>query len=208
MRVRWTERGGMNDCTAGSEADRSAGGSEPADPVATRLFTLLVRRSAGVTELAEALLGRAVRSRRLSQDEIPRIRAPGLLQLRTTGPVLHRHVLLEDSLPPHLPVAVAWALIVPWHLPEKVRSGLLQGDEPLDRLLTRHGLLWTTEPVETETRTVAEASSAFPWACRSTPLVEHTRRVLDDGGLPIAVTIDEVPLLAPRTDPGLPLLPC
>jgi len=196
----------MSDST-GSDGDGSPGGSEPPDPVATRLFTLLVRRSRGVTELVEALLGRAVRSRRLSQDEIPRIRPPGLLRLRTTGPVLHRHVLLEDSLPPHLPVAVAWALIVPWHLPEDVRAALLHGDEPLDRLLTGHGLQWTAEPVETETRTVAEASSGFPWAEPTAALVEHTRRVLDGTGMPIAVTIDEVPFLAPRADPALPLLP-
>jgi hypothetical protein len=196
------------DATAGSDGDGvGSGGSLPPDPVAARLFTLLVRSSRGVTDLAEALLGRPVRPRRLSQDEIPRIRAPGLLRLRTTGPVLHRHVLLEDSLAPHLPLAVAWALIVPWHLPEEVRSALLHGDAPLDRLLSEHGLLWTTEPVETETRTVTEASSAFPWAPRSTPLVEHTRRVLDGRGLPIAVTIDEVPFLEPRTDPDLPLLP-
>ena len=197
----------MNDGTAGPDGDGSAGGAEPPDTVAARLFTLLVRRSPGVTELAEALLGRAVRSRRLSQDEIPRIRAPGLLRLQTTGPVLHRHVLLEDTLPPHLPVAVAWALIVPWHLPEDVRAALLHGDEPLDRLLTVHGLLWTAEPVETESRTVAEASSPFPWAKPASPLVEHTRRVLDSGGVPIAVTIDEMPFLEPRTDPDLPLLP-
>lgn len=197
----------MNDCTAGSDGDGSADGTEGADAVAARLFTLLVRRSAGVTELVEALLGRAVRARRLSQDEIPRIRPPGLLRLRTTGPVLHRHVLLEDSLPPHLPVAASWALIVPWHLPEGVRAALLKGDEPLDRLLAEHGVLWTAEPVETETRTVAEASSAFPWSKPTAPLVEYTRRVLDEVGTPIAMTIDEVPFLEPRTDPALPLLP-
>jgi chorismate-pyruvate lyase len=197
----------MNDNAAGSDGDGAAGGSEGPDPVAARLFTLLVQRSTGVTDLVEVLLGRAVRSRRLSQDEIPRIRPPGLLRLHTTGPVLHRHVLLEDSRPPHLPVAAAWALIVPWHLPRAVRVALLQGHEPLDRLLTGHGLQWTAEPVETETRTVAEASSAFPWSAPTAPLVEHTRRVLDDGGTPIAMTIDEVPFLEPRTDPDLPLLP-
>jgi hypothetical protein len=121
--------------------------------------------------------------------------------------VLHRHVLLEDSLPPHLPVAAAWALIVPWHLPEDVRADLLHGNEPLDRLLTGHGVRWTAEHVETETRTVGEASSPFPWAEPSTPLIEDTRRVLDQGGTPIAVTIDEIPFLQPRADPDLPLLP-
>jgi chorismate-pyruvate lyase len=197
----------MSDRTAGSDRDGAVHESEGSDPVATRLFTLLVRRSSGVTDLVEALLGRAVQARRLSQDEIPRIRPPGLLRLRTTGPVLHRHVLLEDSLPPHLPVAAVWALIVPWHLPEAVRAALLQGDEPLDRLLAAHGVPWTAEPVETETRTVAEASNPFPWSEPAAPLVEHTRRVLDDIGTPIAMTIDEVPFLEPRTDPKLPLLP-
>jgi hypothetical protein len=197
----------MDDGTAGGDADGSAGEDKPPDMVPARLFTLLVRRSKGVTDLVEELLGRPVRSRRLSQDEIPRIQPPGLLRLRTTGPVLHRHVLLEDTLSPHLPVAAAWALIVPWHLPEIVRTALLYGDEPLDRLLTGHGLQWTAEPVETETRTVVEASAPFPWAEPTTALVEHTRRLLDQQGMPIAVTLDEVPFLAPRTDPSLPLLP-
>jgi len=197
----------MDECTAGAEGDPSADRDGLPDPVAARLFILLVRRSRGVTDLVEALLGRPVRFRRLSQDEIPRIRPPGLLQLRTTGPVLHRHVLLSDTLRPHLPVAAAWALIVPWHLPEDVRAALLHGDEPLDRLLTGHGLEWTAEPVETEIRTVAEASSPFPWAPPATALVEQTRRLLDQHGTPIAVTIDEVPFLEPRTDPELPLLP-
>jgi chorismate-pyruvate lyase len=196
----------MNDGTPGADEEGGAGGEEPPGPVATRLFRLLVERSRGVTELVEALLARSVRSRRLSQDEIPRIRPPGLLRLGTTGPVLHRHVVLEDSLAPHLPVAVAWALIVPWHLPEPVRAALLQGDEPLDRLLTGHGLRWTAEPVETESRTVDEASSPFPWARPVAPLVEHTCRVLDGAGTPIAVTIDEIPFLEPRSDPGQPLL--
>jgi hypothetical protein len=194
--------------TGGGSADSAGtGGPGSADPVAARLFTLLVRRSESVTDLVEALLGRAVRSRRLSQDEIPVIRPPGLLQLRTTGPVLHRHLLLEDSLPPHLPVAVAWALIVPWHLPHEAREALLHGDEPLDRLLTRLNLPWTAEPGETDLRTVDKGSSPFLWASPDTPVIENTRRLLLDTGVPIAVTIDEVPFLAPRADPDRPLPP-
>jgi chorismate-pyruvate lyase len=196
----------MNDGAAAADEDGRAGGGESPDATAMRLFRLLVERSRGVTDLVEALLARPVRSRRLSQDEIPRIRPPGLLRLGTTGPVLHRHVLLEDSRAPHLPVAVAWALIVPWHLPEVVRAALLQGDEPLDRLLTAHGLQWTAEPVETETRTVDEASGPFPWAAPVTPLIEHTCRVVDGAGTPIAVTIDEIPFLQPRADPDQPLI--
>jgi hypothetical protein len=65
----------MNDSTTGSDGDGTAGGSEPPDQVATRLFALLVRRSRGVTDLVETLLGRAVRARRLSQDEIPQFSA-------------------------------------------------------------------------------------------------------------------------------------
>jgi hypothetical protein len=197
----------MNGAVADPDSGGSVGSHESADPVATRLFTLLVRRSKGITDLVEALLGRPVRSRRLSQDEIPVIRPPGLLRLGTTGPVLHRHVLLEDSLPPHLPVAVAWALVVPWHLPEEARDALLHGDEPLDRLLTRLGLPWAAEPGETDLRTVAEASTAFPWAEAGTPLVEHTRRLLLDTAVPIAVAIDELPFLRPRVDPDVPLMP-
>lgn len=183
-------------------AGPSARGS---DRVAWRLFALLVRRSRGPTELAEDLLGRPVRSRLLGEGELARIAPPGLARLDTTGPVLRRHVLLTDSAPPHLPVAVSWSVVVPWRLPDAVAAALRSGAEPLDRLLADHGLSWAAVPVETETLPVAEASTAFPWAAAGSFLVEQAR-VVHVGGVPVATTIDEIPFLPPL-DPHTPLLP-
>jgi hypothetical protein len=183
---------------------------DPADaaglsgPAGVDFFVGLVRRRDDVTDLVTHLLGRPVRSRVLGQHVIQRIRPPGLIRLRTTGPVLHRHLRLDDSLPPHLPVAVLWALIVPWRLPEAVRIGLL-GPQPLDRLLGRHGVRWRTEPAETQVHSAAEASTDFRWASPGTPLVEQSRLVVADTG-PVAATIEEIPLLPVRADPAAPLL--
>jgi hypothetical protein len=168
-------------------------------------FVGLVRRRADVTDLVTHLLGRPVRPRLLDQQVIRRIRPPGLLRLRTTGPVLHRHLRLDDSLPPHLPVAVLWALIVPWRLPEPVRAGLL-GPEPLDRLLVRHAVRWAAEPGETQVHTVSEASTDFPWAAPATPLVEQSRLLVVSDVGPVATTIEEIPFLRAGADPALPLL--
>lgn len=175
------------------------------DDVAGRLFTLLVRRARGATELAEDLLGRPVRARLIAEGELPRIAPPGLTLLATTGPVLRRHVLLTDSEPPHLPVAVVWSVLVPHRLPAAVVSALREGGEPLDRLLVRHGVNWTSRPVEAETVPASEASTPFPWAPPGTPLIEQARVVHLDHA-PVATTIDEIPFLPPR-DSGEPLLP-
>jgi hypothetical protein len=195
----------------GTPAGRLAVGelADLAGPAATDFFVGLVRRRADVTDLMTHLLGRPVWPRVLGQQVIRRIRPPGLIRLRTTGPVLHRHLRLDDSLPPHLPVAVLWALIVPWRLPDAVRVGLL-GPQPLDRLLGRHGVRWWTEPEETQVHSAAEASTEFHWAPPGTPLVEQSRLVVADTG-PVATTIDEIPLLRARADPAAPLLrwqPC
>lgn len=173
--------------------------------VAWRLFVLLVRRSRGPTELAEDLLGRPVRAQLIGEGEIPRIAPPGLARLRTTGPVLRRHVVLTDSRPPHLPVAVSWSVVVPWRLPDDVAGALRSGPEPLDRLLTGRGLAWSAEPVESETLPVEDASTPFPWAPPGTRLVEQAR-VIHLDSQPVATTIDEIPFLPPR-DPSTPLLP-
>ncbi|MFL6127751.1 MAG: hypothetical protein ACJ73E_01640 [Mycobacteriales bacterium] len=175
------------------------------DGPAWRLFVLLVRRSRGTAELLEDLLGRPVRSRLVGAGELTRVAPPGLARLETTGPVLRRHLLLADSLPPHLPVAVSWSLVVPWRLPDEVAAALRAGAEPLDRLLVGRGLTWTAEPVDTETLPVAEASTAFRWAAPGSSLVEQVR-VVHLHGQPVAVVLDEVPYLAPR-DPDAPLLP-
>ena len=175
------------------------------DDVVRRLFTLLVRRSRGATEVAEDLLGRPVRGRVVAEGELPRIAPPGLVLLATTGPVLRRHVVLCDSEPPHLPVAVVWSVLVPHRLPATVIAALREGGDPLDRLLVRHGLNWTSRPVETEVLPAGEASTAFPWAPPGTPLVEQAR-VLHLDHAPVATTVDEIPFLPPR-DAGTPLLP-
>jgi len=175
------------------------------DAAAWRLFVLLVRRSRGVTELVEDLLGRPVRSRLVGDGELTTIAPPGLARLATTGPVLRRHLLLTDSLPPHLPVAVSWSLVVAWRLPEEVAAALRTGAEPLDRLLTERGLGWTATPVETETVPAQEASTEFPWAAPGAALVEQAR-VVHLHAQPVAMVLDEVPFLPPR-DPDAPLLP-
>jgi hypothetical protein len=191
------------DDTPGSRLG-GAGSGGLIEPAGVDLFAGLVRRRADVTDLMAGLLGRPVRSRLLGHQVIGRVRPPGLLRLRTTGPVLHRHLRLEDSLPPHLPIAVLWALIVPWRLPEAVRVGLL-GPQPLDRLLGRHGVRWRTEPEETQVHPATEASTDFRWAAPGTPLVEQSRLVVADTG-PVATTIEEIPWLRRRADPTAPLL--
>ena len=168
------------------------------DDVTWRLFALLVRRAPGVTELVEDLLGRPVRARLVGGAELPRIAPPGLTRLATTGPVLRRHVLLTDSLPPHLPVAVSWSVVVPDRLPATVAGALRSGGEPLDRLLAQQGLRWTSRPV-------AEASTRFRWAPPGSRLVEQARVVHLDQ-TPVATTLDEIPFLAPR-DADATLLP-
>jgi len=180
--------------------DRTAGEG----PLGLDLFVGLVRRRADVTDLVSHLLGRPVRPRVLGQQVIQRVRPPGLLRLGTTGPVLHRHLRLDDSLPPYLPVAVLWTLIVPWRLPEPVRIGLL-GPQPLDRLLGQHGVPWAAELEETQVHPAAEASADFRWAAPGTPLVAQSRLLIAADG-PVATTIEEIPLLRGRSDPAAPLL--
>ena len=175
------------------------------DEATWRLFTLLVRHTRGAVEVVEDLLGRPVHGRVFAAAELPRIAPPGLALLATTGPVLRRHVLLTDSQPPHLPVAVVWSVLVPHRLPATVVTALHEGDEPLDRLLVRHGLDWSSRPVETETAPASAASTPFDWAPPGTPLVEQAR-VLHLDHAPVATTVDEIPFLVPR-DAGIPLVP-
>lgn len=170
-------------------------------------FAAQVRRHADVSDLVAQLLGRPVRPRLLGQQVIRRVRPPGLVRLRTTGPFLHRHVRLDDSLPPHLPVAVLWMLIVPWRLPAPVRSALLVGAQPVDRLLTRHGVDWSAQALETQVHTVAEASTEFSWAAPDTPLIEQSRLLVSADTGPVATTIEEIPLVRAGADPGVGLRP-
>jgi hypothetical protein len=170
-----------------------------------RLFALLVRRARGPTDLLEDLLGRSVRSRLLDAGELSHVAPPGLVRLGTEGPVLRRHLVLTDSLPPHLPVAVSWSVVVPSRLPADVAAAVRSGAEPLDRLLDERGLTWTADPVETEILPAGEASVDFRWAAPGARLVEQAR-VLRLGSLPVATVLDEIPYLPPL-DPDTPLLP-
>ena len=160
-----------------------------------------------VARLLEERLGRPVRGRLIEQDVISRIRPPGLGRLHTEGPVTHRHVILEDSQPPHLPVAASWALFVAERLPGAVLHDLDGSGEPFDRLLTLHGLSWHAELSGDDgvaANLVTEASLGFAWATSTTPLVEVTRIITVQAG-PVAVIIDEVPLL-PQLGAATPLL--
>jgi hypothetical protein len=168
------------------------------------ILSLDAIRSRPVADVLAERLGRPVRGLLLSQDTISPTRPPGLPVLKTTGPVVHRHVVLQDSRPPHLTVAVAWALMVETRLPRSARVGLAGTGEPLDRLLTGHRVAWTAQLTERVSwHPVGEASAHFAWALSCTPMIEVSR-LLSVGDEPVAVLIDEVPLL-PELGPDLPL---
>jgi hypothetical protein len=171
----------------------------PTPLVSAQVLDLERCRTQPVAQLLEERLGRAVQARLVDQDTIARIARGGLAKLRTRGPVLHRHVLLADSLTPRLPVAVAWGLVVVKRLPKAVQRDL-EGGEPLDRLLTTYGIAWTAELKRRDTKRhkVEQASHRFPWAAPDTPLTEMTR-LLSINGDPKAVLIDEIPLLPQLT---------
>jgi hypothetical protein len=158
-----------------------------------------------VADVVAERLGRPVRGLLVSQDTISRVRSPGLPVLGTTGPVVHRHVVLQDSRPPYLTVAVAWALMVEARLPRRIRVGLAGTGEPLDRLLTGHRVPWTAGLTERAVwHPAEEASAEFGWAVSGTPLVEVTR-LLSVDGVPVATLVDEVPLV-PELGPDRPLM--
>ena len=160
-----------------------------------------------VAQLVEERLGHAVYGQLADQDTIPSIKPPGLVKLRTMGPVTHRHVVLRDALAPNLVVAVCWAMFASDRVPAAMQRDLDAGGEPLDRLLTLHGVAWQAEVLPDENRktSVREASATFRWAMPDTPLLEVTRFVRL-GEEPLGVLIDEVPQL-PRLGPAEPLVP-
>src|SRR4029453_6120580 len=102
-------------------------------------------------DLLEDLLGRPVGSRLLGAGELSRVAPPGLIRLATEGPGPCRTLVLTDSLPPPLPVAVSWSVVVPSRLPADVAAAVRSGAEPLDRLLHERGLTWPGVLVESET---------------------------------------------------------
>src|SRR5215468_3922921 len=160
------------------------------------LLDVAATRHRPLAALLEERLGRPIRGRLLSTDNIARVKPSGLDKLHTTGPLTHRYVVLEDSLPPHLPVAVAWALMVEARLPISVRVALVGTGEPLDRLLSSHNLPWTADLTENVvTSTAGTASTHFTWVAPGTSLVQATR-ILHVDDQPVAITIEEVPLPA------------
>jgi len=171
------------------------------------ILDLTACRTTPVAQLVEDRLGHPVYGQLADQDTIPSIKPPGLVKLQTTGPVTHRHVLLRDRQPPNWVVAVCWAMFVADRLPAEVKRDLDAGGEPLDRLLTQHGVAWQAEVLPDENRktVVREASVTFRWAGPDTPLLELTR-FLTINNEPLAILIDEVPQL-PRLGPSAPLVP-
>jgi len=123
------------------------------------------------------------------------------------GPVTHRHVVLRDSPPPNLVIAVCWTMFASARVPAAIRQDLDARGEQLDRLLTLHGLAWKAEVLPDENRktSVRDASATFRWATPDTPLLEVTRLV-SLGDKPLGVLIDEVPQLSRLgpTDPSIP----
>ncbi len=180
----------------------------PSQDDALPILDLTACRTTPVAQLVEERLGHAVYGQLADQDTIPSINPPGLVKLQTTGPVTSRHVVLRDRQPPNWVVAVCWAMFAHDRLPAEVQRDLAAGGEPLDRLLTMHGVAWTAELLPDENRkTVSrEASVTFRWARPDTPLLELIRFLTIDGQ-PLAMLIDEVPQL-PHLGPDEPLVPC
>ncbi len=154
-----------------------------------------------VADDVEAQFGRPVVGRLVGQDEIPRV-VPGQ-GLQTGGPLLVREVELVEQAPPHRPLAVSHALIVPDRLPESVRAELGSG-EPLDRLLTRHGVDWTAivQPEEGFVAPVEVVAGEFAWLGEAAGAAVELLRVVSIAGRPVAILIDELPLRSPRAVPA------
>jgi hypothetical protein len=156
-----------------------------------------------VADYIEAQFGRRVVARLVSQELIPRLRHEPGHGLDTGGPVLLREVVLVDAAPPHQPLAVCNALIVPDRLPDPVRAELASSAEPLDRLLTRHAVDWqaTLQPDEGFVAPFGLASRDFSWLGEAAGAAVELLRLVQIGGRPVAVLVDELPLRSPRAEP-------
>jgi hypothetical protein len=154
-----------------------------------------------VADYIEAEFGRPVAGRLVSQDEIRRVE-PGS-GLRTRGPVVVRVVELVELAPPHRPLAVCHALIVPDRLPDPVRAELSSG-EPLDRLLTRHRVEWTStmQAEEGFVAPIEPIAAEFSWLGEAAGAVVELLRQVSVGGRPAAILIDELPLRSPHAVPA------
>jgi hypothetical protein len=158
-----------------------------------------------VADYIEAQFGRRVVARLISQELIQRIhREPGQ-GLDTSGPILLREVVLVDEAPPHRPLAVSNALIVPDRLPDLIRAELASSAEPLDRLLTRRGVDWQVR-LRSDEGFVAPfglASRDFSWLGEEAGAAVELLRQVHVAGRPVAVLVDELPLPSRRAEPTL-----
>ncbi len=127
------------------------------------------------------------------------VRDPAEVALQSGGPLLCRELRLFDQAPPYRPLAYCQEMIVPGRLPAAVLADLESSGEPADRLFTQHGVAWSAELLgeESYVASLAEAMVDLSWLEPDAVLVELVRRVLVDG-LPVALLLDQLPLLAAR----------
>jgi len=146
--------------------------------------------SRSARHLLECLLGRPVHVRTVRRHSVTTTDREGFAVLGARGVLLGRDLLLSDSRPPHLALALSASLVVPRRLPRRVLAALVTGSVPLDRLLDAAGVPWAEEVLELEGTAASEAS--FPVAAPGgAPLVRMTRRLHTAPG-PVALVLDEV----------------
>ncbi len=125
---------------------------------------------------------------------------PGRRGLRTGRPLLRREVRLFDQAPPYRPLAYCQEMLVSDRLPAAVLAELESSGEPVDRLLTTHGVSWTAELLGEDSylAPLADAMVDLSWLEPDAVLVELVRRVVIDGQ-PVALLLDQLPLMAPAS---------
>lgn len=131
--------------------DPTSDPQRPVDPdAAPEHIERLVRGTRAAEEVAASLIGRWPRTRLLHQYQLLDISDPGRTLLRTSGPALGRDFeLLDPGSPEPTVVATSTELIASDRLPDAVLKDLLDGAEPLDRLLDRHGIDWDSQLIRT-----------------------------------------------------------
>jgi hypothetical protein len=188
-----------------SDVDESASPVVPLELVeaASRLVNQHIRRGV-VGDYVAAEFGRPTVGRLLGRRDIARAdpSEPGH-GLQSTGPLLVRELALIDADARGV-LAVASELLVPARLPEPVQAELASA-QPLDRLLTRHGVDWQAALVHGEGYVASfdEATEEnFSWLAGAGAAVQ-LMRMIHIGGLPAALVIDELPLRGPRPEMSL-----
>lgn len=131
--------------------DPTADPQRPVDPgAAPEHIERLVRGTRAAEEVAASLTGRWPRARLLHQYQILDISDPGRTLLQTSGPALGRDFELVDAESAESAVVgTNTELIASDRLPDAVAKDLLDGAEPLDRLLDRHGIDWDSQLIRT-----------------------------------------------------------